>query len=367
MTVVELNKLLSKKDSLEQECYRRYRENVPDGDAEAERMYIEIMDKNRPDLGVPLLYYNPWDKDDIDDIAVGGYEEFKRKAIEDKRLLTLRAEKEGVRKWLNVQRHGRFNSNYDHTHSFIEINYMYSGSCTNMVDGKEIRMEAGDFIIMKPGSSHRIVWAGENDLLMNIILLPHAADVILDKVLVGTSELSAFLVEALYSQESRSNYLFLRTRGVERIRNAMANLMCEYYGEAKPTTEVLVACYLQEVFALLWKESIECPENVLYANRPSPLVSDIISYIQDNCVSCTRETLAKHFGYSGSRVSNLLTEHIGRSLVELRNEFRMEIADKLLSASDMTVRKVAEECGYTNITQFYKVYKERFGKLPRTY
>ena len=116
-------------------------------------------------------------------------------------------------------------------HTYVEINYMYSGSCINKVDGRDIEMQAGDFIFMKPGSVHSILWTGEDDILINIILMPHAASVILDKTLIGANVLSSFLIEALYSDTTRPNHVFLKMRGTESIQNAMARLMCEYFGQ----------------------------------------------------------------------------------------------------------------------------------------
>lgn len=275
------------------------------------------------------------------------------------------AEMTGVKRWLCLQRHARFVTHRDHMHTYVEINYMHSGSCINVVDGHEIEMQAGDFVFMKPGSVHSIPWAGENDILVNIILMPHAASLILDKTLIGANDLSSFLIEALFSDTTRPNHLFLKMRGTESVQDAMARLMCEYFDPDSVAAEVLAESYLRTVFALLWRESTIYPEKAVYAINPNAMVADIISYIHENCADCTRDSVAEHIGYNSNYISNLLVEHTGKSFVTIRNEFRMERAEKLLSSSDIPVRDVAEQCGFTNITQFYKVYRDYFGRLPR--
>jgi len=362
MTKEALDALLLGFTGPEYQRYVAYQDQVPKGDIVAKQRYIAYVDANRPDMGVPELYYNEWDNPEAD---VDSMTEKKKLADKYKRLHSINAEKEGLKKWLVIQKYARFGTVFDHSHSFIEINYMYSGSCTNIVDGCSIQMEAGDFIIMKPGSVHRIVWADENDLLMNIILLPYAAGTILDKTLVGASDLSAFMVEAIYGQTSRFSHLFLQTRGVEPIQTAMTNLMCDYYDNMQDTAEITVGTYLQLVFALLWKESMLYPQKAIYSNKPNVLVSQIVSHIQQYCMDCTRESVAAHFGYSTSRISSLLAEHIGKSFIALRNEFRMEYAEKRLLNSTLPVKKIAEECGFANVTQFYKTYREHFGRFPR--
>lgn len=254
---------------------------------------------------------------------------------------------------------------YDHTHTFIEMNYMYSGSCTNIVDGKSIEMKTGDVVIMKPGSVHRIVWTGENDILVNIILLPHASATILNKTLVGESQLSAFLVDAVYSETMTPNHLYLKLSQTPFITNTINLLMCEYFDPDQIAAEFMVGSYLQGIFALIWRESVLRPDIAVYYKKPSSILADIIAYIKDNCVTCTRESTAAHFGYSGSRISNILTEGVGRSFVQLRNEFRMELAEQYLSSTSLSVRSIAEECGFSNMNQFYKNYKNYYGRLPR--
>jgi len=289
----------------------------------------------------------------------------KNEILERRTPPSFYASMDGIKKWLCVQRHSRFIPHYDHMHTYVEINYMYSGSCLNVVDGHEIRMEAGDFVFIKPGSVHNILWAEEEDVLVNIILMPHAAGAILDKTLIGTNDLSAFLIEALFSDTTKPNHLFLKMRGTESIQTAMKLLMCEYFDPSNIAADVLAESYLRTVFALLWRESIIHAQKAIYAKKPNSMIAEIISYIHESCAGCTRESVAKHIGYNANYISRLFVEHTGKSFVTIRNEFRMERAEKLLSSSDIPVRDVAEQCGFSNITQFYKVHREYFGRLPR--
>lgn len=312
----------------------------------------------------PLVYYYIID-DNLSVQINNSPPHIKNEVLQRKTPPSFHAGMKGVERWLCIQKHARFIHHYDHMHTYFEINYMYSGSCVNLVDGHEIKMEAGDFVFMKPGSVHSIQWTSEKDILVNIILMPHAASAILDKTLIGANDLSSFLIEALFSDTTRPNHLFLKMRNTESIQDAMARLMCEYFDPDIVAAEVLAESYLRTVFALLWRESTLYPEKAVYAKKPNSMVAEIISYIHENCVDCTRYSVAEHIGYNSNYISSLLGEHTGKSFVNLRNGFRMERAEKLLSSSDIPVREVAEQCGFTNITQFYKVYREYFGRLPR--
>jgi AraC-like DNA-binding protein len=245
------------------------------------------------------------------------------------------------------------------------MNYMYSGGCTNIVDGREIRMNKGDIVIMKPGSVHRIIWTGENDILINIILLPYASSTILNKTLIGESDLSAFLVDAVYSRTMVPNHLLLRLGGAPHIASIANLLLCEYFDPGQIAAETMVGNYLQGLFALIWRECELHPQIAEYAKKPNSRLAEIIAYTKENCVTSTRDSVAAHFGYSRSRISNIIAEGFGKGFIQLRNEFRLELAESYLASSSMSVRVVAEECGFSNMTQFYKAYKDYFGRLPR--
>lgn len=82
MIITDLDKMLREFTDMEQNWYDIYRENVPPNDAESERRYIEQIDKNRPALNTPQLYYNSWNEEDI--INFETFEEFKKERLRKK-------------------------------------------------------------------------------------------------------------------------------------------------------------------------------------------------------------------------------------------------------------------------------------------
>lgn len=274
-------------------------------------------------------------------------------------------EQTGIAKWLIIQRHNRYYYCFIHRHSFIEINYLYSGECKNIINGVEYMMRPGDIVIMEPGCTHEIKWLGENDILINILLLPAFAETVLEKTLAGGGEIAEFMISALYNRTYKSNFLFVKGTKNERIRQAINNLLCEYFDKEVVSAELLIDVYIQELFALIVRENKIHPENIVFAYRPNSLVSNLVQYVRNNCVTCTRESVAAHFKYSGSRISNILSENIGYGFVHLRNNFRLDLVERKLRTTSIPVKRIADECGFSNYTQFYKLYRSYFGRLPR--
>lgn len=275
------------------------------------------------------------------------------------------AEDQGVGKWLVIQRHPRFQHFLEHSHSFLEINYLYSGCCENTVNGNTLFMKQGDFLIMAPGCPHQVRPLGERDLMINLILLPVYAEGVLGRILPANSILSDFLFFSLCSTDSEPNYAFFEMQGWAETEEATADLLREYYDQQQAGSEELIQCRMYQLLLLLWRYQQQHLEKVRYAFYPDSTVASILHYIQENCTHCTRETVARHFSYSPNYLSGLISRKMGKGVIELRNEFRLNLVERKLHASNRSVRSIAEECGFSNMTQFYRLYKRTFGRMPR--
>jgi AraC family transcriptional regulator, transcriptional activator of the genes for pyochelin and ferripyochelin receptors len=60
-------------------------------------------------------------------------------------------------------------------------------------------------------------------------------------------------------------------------------------------------------------------------------------------------------------------ELYGGSVFGCLREYKMQRARQLFNRAEMNVSQVAWEVGYTNVSQFTKAYKKRFGVLPKHY
>ena len=68
-----------------------------------------------------------------------------------------------------ISKHNRFAPYPLHGQKFLEINYMFSGSCQQVVDGDKIELKAGDILLMNVGAQHSISALNEQDILINVL------------------------------------------------------------------------------------------------------------------------------------------------------------------------------------------------------
>ena len=152
---------------------------------------------------------------------------------------SLVTEQDGIRKWMIIQKHPRFSVTFNHAHSFVEINYCYSGTVSNYINGHPCIMRPGDLVIMEPGCYHSIGLVGDDDILINFLLFPSAMATLMDKVIPGDIELSRFLLGALERGFGKNNYVSLRTSEDPRITETLNEIICEYTEEDRTASEAM--------------------------------------------------------------------------------------------------------------------------------
>ena len=254
-----------------------------------------------------------------------------------------------------------------HRHEFIEMNYMYRGSCVNHINGKDYPMKTGDIVIFDTQSCHDITEIGEEDILLNIILLPKEAESVLQDLLPGSCEFSGFIFNAAYTFTKEANFLYFQMNENYSFHTTMQNFLMETFLPGSELNTVLINCHLRTLFAILAQECKLRPEHVVMGCPIDSKAASIVRYIRDHCRSSTRESVAEHFGYSTTYISMMLKNYCNQSFIKLRNDFRLDAIEQELHYNDkQPIRTLMEEYGFTNSTYFYKIYKERFGNTPRS-
>ena len=72
--------------------------------------------------------------------------------------------------YISFAPHTRFVPVKTHVHKWIELSYMYSGSCTQIInEEKTVKLEKGQVILLDTDCVHSIGNTGENDILINLL------------------------------------------------------------------------------------------------------------------------------------------------------------------------------------------------------
>ncbi len=77
--------------------------------------------------------------------------------------------------------------------------------------------------------------------------------------------------------------------------------------------------------------------------------------------------MAEHFGYNPDYIGKLVKKVIGKTLTQLIIEKKINKAEYLLLNTKMSVIDVVTEIGYSNVSYFYRQFKDQVGVTPDEY
>lgn len=253
-----------------------------------------------------------------------------------------------------------------HIHTVIEIMYVYSGSCTQIINGERVVLGEGDACLVDADTVHEILPLGNDDIVITLDVRKQFFTEGFLAQLSSQGVVARFLMSSLAHRRQMNGYLvFARQEDVE-LRGVIQKLFCEYYDSGLCSDEIIDA-YLIILLSYLFR--IYQKHAARFANHGTAMAMPavILSYIEDNCVTATLRSTAKAFGFHPNYLSYYIKKNTGKTFKDIIIDYRMALAASYLHNTDMSVVALAHELGYSNLTFFYEKFKKSYGMSPREY
>ena len=235
-----------------------------------------------------------------------------------------------------------------HRHDFVELVFVFSGTCTHTVEGQSFQQGAGSFTIVNSFTSHELVAAPDCLCLTTKVRMDtfrefHIPNLPLLAVPVcfdcGDDAFMRDMLLTIYEQQTKE------------------------------------ACYHDEIVSLLLQSVlIYCMQNFrdtvkfLYAGtRLEGRMLEIMNYMFENYQNVTLWGLAHHFGYSEPYLCKLFREEVGSTFTQILRDFKLKQAKKLLQTTDKKLNEICDTIGYSDTTQFIRDFKQQYGNTPAKY
>lgn len=309
----------------------------------------DILNKFKPITDEERAIQNGTLKYDVDHSI---YLDSSRSVIDAKKLL-----EEG--KLITVRPHARFFHSREHTHNYIEVVYMCSGTTTHFIDGKKIILKAGELLFLSQSVRQEILPAGENDIAINFIILPQFFDRCLTMIGMAETPLHLFIVDALKGGNSSIGFLHFKISDVLPIQNLIENLIYTLINNT-PNKRLIN----QTTMGLLFMQLLNHTEKIGYNTPADAATLQIFRYIEHNYKTATLTELAESLHYDVYALSREIKKATGKNFTELLLEKRLSQAEFLLRNSNMNVDNISRAVGYENISYFHRKFKEKYGMSP---
>ena len=213
-----------------------------------------------------------------------------------------------------VSRQDRYVKVLPHQHDYIELCYLWSGSCSQTIEGKKIVTSEGDVCIFDTQAVHAIEAGGENDILVNILMSREFFDTAFLSRMPRQGIVSEFLAESVTRSRKKKHYLYFKTHGNNRVGEIMEQIISEYYARDIGMEEVMESYVIILFTELLrtWRDETKKQASVAKEVQ----ILELLSYIEKNYETCTLPEMGRAFGMHGNYLTALLKEKTGRSFVE---------------------------------------------------
>lgn len=175
------------------------------------------------------------------------------------------------------------------------------------------------------------------------------------------STLFHFFVEPQTNKFS-DEYIHLSVTKNHTIRTILELMMMEYADKQEDTQHIL-----KSMLQTLLLEIARRYRTEKSGTAAKTLAEQVIDYMNDHSDVVTLKDIAAHFSYHPNYISTLLHKETGKKFTEILLEKRMERAVLLMRNTSLSLEEISALLGYSNHSNFYKVFKEYYGMTPRNY
>lgn len=248
-----------------------------------------------------------------------------------------------------------------HHHDFYEVYYLLSGEVEYWVDGRIIRMQKGDLLLINPLELHRPIVDAGAQVYERIVLW-------INKEYLESLHRDKMDLSRCFDTSLPNHTHLIRPPASERsvLTARMGEMVREFYSRELGGYLSAYGLFLQfmvQLNRMATKDATPQEET----QQLSTLVQNVLSFISDNLGQpMTLESIAAQFYVSKYYLSHAFSREVGVSVYRYILLRRLLMARQLLTTGE-TAGQVCRSCGFSDYTSFYRAFKSEYGISPREF
>ena len=251
-----------------------------------------------------------------------------------------------------------------HRQDFFFFNFAYSGDYGALSGSEDNRIvvHENECYIGQPFSGYALSTDSEEEIIIIGVLIEREA---FFKIFLPAISADARLFHFFLKPQTdkyADEYIRLRFDDSCNVRTLLEMMVIEYASPGEDTQAILQPLAL----ALLMQVARRCRASRAEPEGEAP-AGKIIRFMGEHAGALKLRDVAARFSYHPNYVSGLLRRVTGKTFSEISLEQRMRRAEILLKCTKLSVEDIALMLGYSSSSNFYKAFREYFGKSPREY
>lgn len=243
-------------------------------------------------------------------------------------------------------------------HPQWELSSVICGSGRRIIGDKEEPFSEGEIILVPPNMPH--VWLfnpshtdGEGNIANISVFFTSET---LDRLAAAFPELSG-TIDILKSQTEAVSYV---GESRERILDLLTSMR-------EMTHLARLSGFVDLIQAIADTDDCVPAGCCKRLSRTERRLERVRIYCRCNYArGITLDEMASHTGMNKSAFCTFMRRHTGMSLSEYVNGIRLEVAMDMLLHTDHSISTIAYDVGYSNVTYFNRVFRNRYGRTPKS-
>lgn len=245
-----------------------------------------------------------------------------------------------------------------HTRNFWKITYITEGSGVLRINGRSYSFSPG-FVWLSHPDDVTTLELSETIGLYNILFLTHFIDYWPKRLNNVYGFFSIFDPE--YKPELAMNHELIHLLDANSKIYPLIRKMEHEFQEGDSNSQELLRLYLIELLIELSRLSVHSYSK----KRKDEVVYFITSYLEKRYAEpLDIQKIADEFGYSRGYLFAFYKQKTGTTIGQTLLEIRLKRVKQLLLESDLSVEKICYQCGFSDISNFYRSFKRKVGMSP---
>lgn len=246
-----------------------------------------------------------------------------------------------------------------HWHQALEMNYIRRGNGYYLINGMKVPFQEGDILFINTNDLHRAFET--SDLVMDIIMFDPS-------LLAIDLKYDPGLMRPFREAGVHFGHIITRDIPVSRELGEIFQRMMKEYRVRDDAYMSLIRADLIRFLGLVHRSLKEPLQHVVpmaVKFRGMHALREVLHTMELNLdYSWTLNELAGIAHLSPSRFSALFHQAVGTSPLNYLIQLRLTRAVHLLETTDSKIIGIAEQCGFRNLSNFNRLFKQHIGLSP---
>lgn len=241
-----------------------------------------------------------------------------------------------------------------HRHYRVEINYVKRGNCILHLDKECVTFREGEIMVIRSNVNHKFEAGSKGVTILQLEFIP---ELFLSLPINETSQ-----SDEIFGVFSGNDELIKIVSDI-KIMRIMHNIVTELKNKS-PYYEQFVLFNYGELYLLLHRF---LKENYLPMCH-NTVIQHAVKYMRETYPEgITISEIAQECGVSERYLRVLFTKYMNSSPLDYLNTIRINKSVDLLQHSNLSIKEICYQCGFTTPQSFSRVFKQYMGISPRDF